>query len=68
MSILQEFTNFETLVSNRQYRLSVEKASELTHNMYQMVITRPESRHTKNIILKMNDDQAELVKIIKKKF
>ena len=68
MSILQEFTNSETLVSNSQYRLSVEKASELTHNMYQMEITRPELRNKKNIILKMNDDQAELVKIIKKKF
>ena len=62
------YKELERALKEEKYRLSVEKASELTHNMYQMEITLPESRHTKNIILKMDDDQAELIRIIKKNF
>lgn len=62
------YKELERVLKEEKYRLSVEKASELTHNMYQMEITLPESRHTKNIILKMDEDQAELVRIVNKKF
>jgi transposase len=62
------YKELERALKEEKYRLSVEKASELTHNMYQMEITLPESRHTKNIILKMDDDQAELVRIVNKNF
>jgi hypothetical protein len=50
------------------YPLSVEKAAELTHNMYQMEITLPESLHTKNITLKMDENQQKLIEIIDKFF
>ena len=62
------YKELERVLKEEKYRLSVEKASELTHNMYQMEITLPESRHTKNIILKMDEDQAELVRIVNKNF
>lgn len=48
--------------------LSLEKASELTHNMYQITYRLPESRTTKKKILKMDKEQDELCQIISKYF
>lgn len=62
------YKELERVLKEEKYRLSVEKASELTHNMYQMEITLPESRHTKKIILKMDENQAELLRIVNKNF
>ena len=62
------YKELERVLKEEKYRLSVEKASEITHNMYQMEITLPESRHSKKILLKMDEDQTELVRIIKKNF
>lgn len=62
------YKELERVLKEEKYRLSVEKASEITHNMYQMEITLPESRHSKKILLKMDEDQTELIRIINKKF
>ena len=62
------YKELERALKEEKYRLSVEKASEITHNMYQMEITLPESRHSKKILLKMDEDQTELVRIINKNF
>jgi transposase len=62
------YKELERVLKEEKYRLSVEKAAELTHNMYQMEITLPESRHTKNVILKMDENQAELLRIVNKNF
>lgn len=48
--------------------LSVKKAAELTHNMYQITYTLPESKHTKTRLLKMDEEQAKLYQIINKNF
>jgi transposase len=48
--------------------LSLKKAAEVTHNMYQITYTLPESKHTKSKLLKMDDEQAELYRIICKNF
>ena len=48
--------------------LSIKKAAELTHNMYQITYTLPESKHTKTKLLKMDEQQAELYQIIKGNF
>lgn len=48
--------------------LSLKKSAELTHNMYQINYTLPESKHTKSKLLKMDDEQAELYQIIHKNF
>jgi len=44
------------------------KAAELTHNMYQITYTLPESKHTKNKLLKMDEKQQELRDIVNKNF
>jgi hypothetical protein len=43
---------------------SLKKASELTHNMYEILYTLPESKHTKSKLLKMDYEQADLYQII----
>jgi len=62
------YKELERVLKEENYPLSVEKAAEITHNMYQMEITLPESRHSKNILLKMDKLQTELIQIIDKKF
>ncbi len=47
---------------------SVRKAADLTHNMYRITYTLPESKHVKSKLLKMDDLQAELYKIVLKNF
>lgn len=48
--------------------LFLKQAAELTHNMYQISYTLPESKHTKSKLLKMDEKQAELYNIVQKKF
>jgi transposase len=48
--------------------LSLKKAAELTHNMYQITYTLPESRHTKSRLLNMDEEQAELYQMICRNF
>jgi hypothetical protein len=51
-----------------KYPLSFEKAAELTHNMYQMEFTLPESLRCTKILLKMDGNQKKLIQIINKFF
>lgn len=60
------YKELERVLKLEKYPLSVEKAAELTHNMYQIEIRLPESLHTKNIILKMDENQKQLIQIIDK--
>jgi transposase len=62
------YKELERVLKIEKYPLSVEKAAELTHNMYQMEIILPESLHSKIIILKMDDNQKHLIQIIDKFF
>lgn len=48
--------------------LSLKKAAELTHNIYQLTYTLPDSKHTKNRLLNMDDQQTELCEIINENF
>ena len=48
--------------------LSLKTAAELTQNMYQITYTLPDSKHIKSKLLKMDDQQAELYRIILKIF
>jgi transposase len=54
----------ERILYKAKSTLSVKKAAEITHNMYQITYTLPESKYTKSILLKMDDQQAELFRII----
>ena len=62
------YKELERILYKEKSNLSLKKASELTHNMYQITYTLPESKHTKTKLLKMDEQQAELYQIIEKNF
>jgi transposase len=62
------YKELERVLKIEKYQLSVEKAAEITHNIYQMEITLPESLHYKKVILKMDENQSQLIQIIDKYF
>ena len=62
------YKELERVLYNEKSTLSLKKAAELTHNMYQVTYTLPDSKHTKTRLLTMDDDQQELFKIITKIF
>lgn len=60
------YKELERILYKEKSTLSVKKAAELTHNIYQINYTLPESKHTKSKLLRMDDQQAELYQIIQK--
>ncbi len=62
------YKELERVLHKEKSILSLKKSAELTHNMYQITYTLPESKHTKSKLLKMDDQQAELFQIIHKNF
>lgn len=60
------YKDLERILYKEKSTLSLKKAAELTHNMYQITYKLPESRHTQSTLLKMDDQQAELYRIILK--
>ncbi|MDZ7742733.1 MAG: IS1634 family transposase [Bacteroidota bacterium] len=48
--------------------LSLKKAAEITHRIYQITYTLPSAKQRKSRLLKMDKSQAELVRIINEKF
>ncbi len=62
------YKELERTLKNEKSNLSIERSKELTHNMYEITYTLPESKHTKSRLLKMDDEQAELYQIIQKNF
>lgn len=62
------YKELERVLYYEKSALSVKKSAELTHNMYQITYTLPESKHTKSRLLKMDNQQAELYQIIIKNF
>jgi transposase len=62
------YKELERVLYKEKSSLSLRKAAELTHNMYQIIYTLPDSKHTKTKLLKMDDEQAELYQIIHKNY
>lgn len=62
------YKELERVLYKEKSLLSLKKSAELTHNMYKITYTLPESKHTKSRLLKMDDSQAELYQIIMKNF
>jgi len=60
------YKELERVLYTEKSKLSLKKASELTHSMYEITYTLPESKHTKSTLLKMDDQQAELYQIIQR--
>ncbi|MCX6326130.1 MAG: IS1634 family transposase [Bacteroidia bacterium] len=62
------YIELERVLYKEKSNLSLKKSADLTHNMYQITYTLPESKHTKSQLLRMDDEQAELHQIINKNF
>jgi len=62
------YKELERVLFKEKSTLSLRKAAELTHNMYQITYMLPESKHTESRLLNMDEEQAELYRIIKKHF
>ena len=60
------YKELERVLKIENSYLSVKRAAELTHNMYQLNFTLPESKHAKSILLKMSREQSDLYQIILK--
>jgi len=62
------YKELERVLHKEKSILTIERAAELTHNMYKISYTLPESKQSKSRLLNMDDDQAELYQIIGKYF
>lgn len=62
------YKELERVLYAEKSSLSLKKAAEITHNMYQITYTLPDSKITKSKLLKMDEEQAELYQIINKNF
>jgi len=62
------YKELERVLYEKKSTLSLKKAAELTHTMYQITYTLPDSKHTKSKLLKMDPDQEELHQIINENF
>ncbi len=60
------YKELERVLYKEKSTLSIKKAAELTHNMYEITFTLPESKHTQSKLLKMDDLQTELYQIVQK--
>jgi transposase len=62
------YKELERVLYHEKSTLSLKKAAELTHNMYQVKYTLPDSGYTKTRLLNMDDQQKELFDIVSKIF
>jgi hypothetical protein len=62
------YKELERVLYKEKSSLSLKQAAELTHNMYEITYTLPESKYTKSQLLKMDDRQSELYQVIRKNF
>ena len=58
------YKELERILKTENSKISLKRAAELTHNIYQLNVVLPESKHLKSIILNMDDEQTELYRII----
>ena len=62
------YTELERVLYQEKSELSINKAAELTHNMYQITYILPHSKQTKTRLLQMDKEQIELYQIINQNF
>jgi transposase len=60
------YKELERVLKAENSYLSVKRAAEITHNMYQINVMLPESKHNKSILLQMDQEQGDLYQIILK--
>lgn len=62
------YKELERVLKESKSELSLKKASEITHNIYQISYYLPDSGYKKTKLLKMDKEQEELYRIIAKYF
>lgn len=62
------YKELERILYKEKSEITVKRAADLTHNMYQLNVILPESRYSKKIVLKMNQEQSTLYQIILENF
>jgi transposase len=62
------YKELERVLYQAKSNLSLKNAAEITHNMYQITYTLPESKHTKSKLLNMDLEQEELFRIVCENF
>ena len=62
------YKELERVLANEKSTMSPIRASALTHNIYQIAITLPQSKHQRKIPLKMDPEQESLFQTISKNF
>lgn len=62
------YKELERVLKKEKSTFTINRAAELTHNMYQITIVLPQSKYTKSILLKMDEQQLELHNLILKNF
>jgi len=62
------YKELERVLFAEKSSLSLKRAAEITHNMYEITYTLPDAKYTKSKMLNMDDEQSELFQIINKNF
>ena len=62
------YKELERVLHKEEATISVKTATELTHNIYRITYQLPESKQIKSRLLKMDQQQAELYRIIQENF
>jgi transposase len=62
------YKELERVLYKENSTITVTRAAELTHNMYQLNVKLPESKHSESILLQMDSEQTELYRIIRKNY
>lgn len=60
------YKDLERVLAKEKSALSVKKAAEQTQNMYQILATLPDTKKEVKILLKMNEEQNQILKIMAK--
>jgi transposase len=58
------YKELERVLYQNKSTISLKQAAELTHNIYELIVTLPESKQTRKILLRLDENQAQLKKII----
>jgi transposase len=62
------YKELERVLKEEKSSISLQTASEITHNMYQITYQLPESKQIKSTLLNMDAQQRELYEIVQKNF
>ncbi|MBK6878638.1 MAG: hypothetical protein IPG99_19940 [Ignavibacteria bacterium] len=62
------YKEIERVLHKENSKISVIRAAELTHTMYQLMVTLPQSRVRKSILPKLDKEQQALLQVINKNF